>query len=319
MTRTPPELPSGWYLVAWSDELPAGSLLRLQYLEREMVAFRGPDGAASVFDAYCPHLGAHFGVGGRVEDGTLRCPFHGWRFAASGDCVEIPYASRIPPRARALRYEAIERNGGILVWYDPKGRAPFYEVPELPEWRDPAFTQRWLTFEWTIASHPQEMGENGIDWQHFPCVHHMETPRGVQARFEGPAYHWSIASGKEYTLQALTEEFALGGSNWGLGYSITRQSGAFTTVIVTGMTPVDLGHVRIKLGVIARRDGRAEGELEGALRTYMEEHAVVATQDFHIWENKLFREQPLLCEEDGPIADYRRWVRQFYSNSPSPL
>jgi 3-ketosteroid 9alpha-monooxygenase subunit A len=313
MLRTPPEIPSGWYLVAWSDELPAESLLRLQYLEREMVAFRGPDGAVSVFDAYCPHLGAHLGVGGKVENGTLRCPFHGWRFAAGGECVEIPYSSRIPPRARALRYLAVERNGGILVWYDRAGREPFYEVPELPEWRDPSFTRSWLSFEWTIASHPQEMGENGIDWQHFPCVHHMDAPRGVQARFEGPAYHWSIASGKEYTLQAFSEDFALGGSNWGVGYSITRQSGAFTTVIVTGMTPVDRGHVRIKLGVIARRDGRAEEELTGALRTYMEEHAVVATQDFHIWENKLYRDRPLLVEEDGPIAEYRKWVRQFYA------
>ena len=42
MRRTPPELPSGWYLVAWSDELPADSLLRLQYLEREHLRRAAP-------------------------------------------------------------------------------------------------------------------------------------------------------------------------------------------------------------------------------------------------------------------------------------
>src|SRR5262245_46036181 len=73
--RLPQGIPSSWYLVAWSDEVPAGELVRLRYLEREMVAFRGADGAVSVLDAYCPHLGAHLGVGGRVEGGTLRCPF----------------------------------------------------------------------------------------------------------------------------------------------------------------------------------------------------------------------------------------------------
>jgi nitrite reductase/ring-hydroxylating ferredoxin subunit len=313
MQRTPPEIPSGWYLVAYSDEIAPGELRRLSYLEREMVAFRGEDGEASVFDAYCPHLGAHFGVGGKIENGTLRCPFHGWRFAASGECVEIPYASRIPPRARALRYESVERNGHLHVWYDAQGKPPFFEVPEVPEWRDDEFTRRWTRYEWTIASHPQEMAENGIDWQHFPFVHHMDAPRGVRSRFVGPSYQWSIESGKEYTLQALTESFDLWGENWGIGYSVTRQRGAFETVIVTGMTPVDRGHVCIKLGVIARRDGRSEAEALGVLGRYMEEHAVVATQDFHIWENKLFRPTPVLCEEDGPIAEYRRWAQQFYA------
>jgi nitrite reductase/ring-hydroxylating ferredoxin subunit len=312
MPRTPPEIPSSWYVLAYSDEIPPGELKRLSYLEREMVAFRGADGAVVVFDAYCPHLGAHFGFGGKVENGTLRCPFHGWRFDASGDCVEIPYSSRIPPRARALRHEAVERNGLVLVWFDAQGKPPCFEVPELAEWLDADYTHRWMRFEWTLASHPQELVENGVDWQHFPLVHQMDAPRGASARFEGPSYRWSIGSGKQYTLQALTEEFDLSGENWGLGYSVTRQKGAFETVVVTGMTPIDRGHVCIKLGVIARHDGRSDEEVEGVLRTYMEEHAVVATQDFQIWENKLYRPAPLLCEEDGPIADYRRWVQQFY-------
>jgi nitrite reductase/ring-hydroxylating ferredoxin subunit len=312
MTRTPPEIPSSWYLVAWSDEVPAGELVRLRSFEREMIAFRGPDGAVAVLDAYCPHLGAHLGVGGRVEDGTVRCPFHGWRYDASGACIEIPYASRIPPRARIERHPSVEKHGMIFVWYDTAGRPPFFELPDLPEWSDPAFTHEWLRHEWTLASHPQEMVENGLDWQHFRTVHRMDPPRSVSCRFEGPAYYWSIGSGKDHTLQELREDFELSGENWGLGYNVTRQAGAFRTTIATGMTPMGRGTVRMRLGVIARRDGRAEDEVEDALRAYMEEHAVVARQDFAIWENKVYRPSPLLCEEDGPIAEYRRWVRQFY-------
>ena len=44
-----------------------------------------------------------------------------------------------------------------------------------------------------------------------------------------------------------------------------------------------------------------------------EEHAVVATQDFAIWENKIFRAQPALADGDGPIAEFRRWAAQFYA------
>ena len=312
MERTPPRIPSSWYVVAYSEEIAPGVVLRLQYLEREMVAFRASDGSVSVLDAYCPHLGAHLGVGGRVENGTLRCPFHGWRFDGSGTCVEIPYASRIPPRARVPRQPAVEKNGMVLVWYDEAGRPTFFELPELPEWQDPRYSRRWTRFEWTLKTHPQEMVENGLDWQHFPTVHRMDVPRNPRFRFEGPAYHWGIDAAKDYTLQEFREDFDLGGENWGLGYSVTRQAGAFQTCVVTGMTPVDRGTLRVKLGVIARRDGESDEAMEGALRKYVEEHAVVATQDFEIWENKLYRPTPLLCEEDGPIAEYRRWVRQFY-------
>jgi hypothetical protein len=140
----------------------------------------------------------------------------------------------------------------------------------------------------------------------------METPRRPRYRFDGPSYAWGIGAAKEYTLQDLSEDFELGGENWGLGYSVTRQVGAFDTCIVTGMTPIDRQTTRMQLGVIARRDGDGAPDLDARLQKYMEEHAVVATQDFAIWENKLYRADPLLCEEDGPIAEYRRWVRQFY-------
>lgn len=312
MGRLPPKIPSSWYVVAYSDEIEPGAVLRLHHLEREMVAFRAADGSVSVLDAHCPHLGAHLGVGGTVEKGTLRCPFHGWRFDGSGACVEIPYASRIPPRARIARQLSAEQSGLLLVWYDEAGRPPFFEVPELPEWRDPRWSKRWVRYEWTLRSHPQEMVENGLDVHHFRTVHRMDPPGNPRYRFEGPSYFWGIDAAKDYVLQDLRESFDLGGENWGLGYSVTRQKGVFETCVVTGMTPIDRDTVCMKMGVIARRDGKDDEELEGALRTYVEEHAVFAKQDFEIWENKLYRPNPLLCEEDAPIAEYRRWVRQFY-------
>jgi len=313
--RLPSGIPSSWYLVAYSEDVAPGQLRRLHYVEREMVAFRGSDREISVLDAYCPHLGANLGVGGRVENGTLRCPFHGWRFAASGRCVEIPYASRIPARARAERIPSVEKSGMLFVWYDAEGRAPFFELPDLPEWSDPGYTRRWLRFEWKVKTHPQEMAENGLDWQHFPAVHRMQAPRNPRYRFDGPSYSWGIDAAKQYTLQDLREDFDLGGENWGMGYTVTRQAGAFRTCIVTGLTPIDRETTCMKLGVIARGAGAA---FEEALQVYMREHAVVATQDFPIWEHKRYQPAPLLVEEDGPIAEYRRWARQFYPASAAP-
>ena len=117
--------PAGWYGVADSDELGPGEIKKLRYFDRELVAVRDAAGAPRVFDAYCPHLGAPLGVGGQVEDGVIRCPFHGWRFrAADGACVEVPYAKKIPPAAKLSGWTTEETNGLVLVWYDENGAGP---------------------------------------------------------------------------------------------------------------------------------------------------------------------------------------------------
>mgnify|MGYP000128355480 CR=1 FL=1 len=54
--------PTGWFQVAWSDDLPAGTAKPLQYFGRHMVAWRDDAGEAHVWDAFCPHMGAHLGI-----------------------------------------------------------------------------------------------------------------------------------------------------------------------------------------------------------------------------------------------------------------
>ena len=66
-----PAYPNGWFRMAYSSEVAAGQVLALRLLGRELVLFRDEEGAAHVLDAYCAHLGAHLGVGGRVEAGGL--------------------------------------------------------------------------------------------------------------------------------------------------------------------------------------------------------------------------------------------------------
>ena len=69
---------SSWYQVAWADDVPPGTTRPLQYFGEELVLWRGHDGVLRLFDAFCPHLGAHMGYGGWVEGrDELVCPFHG--------------------------------------------------------------------------------------------------------------------------------------------------------------------------------------------------------------------------------------------------
>src|SRR4051794_6334760 len=110
--RFPFPIPNGWFVVATSDELSAGEVRSLHYFGRDLVLFRTEGGEPRLTDAYCAHLGAHLGVGGKVEGECLRCPFHGWAYdGASGHCVDIPYGGgeRIPAKARVRPYPTVER------------------------------------------------------------------------------------------------------------------------------------------------------------------------------------------------------------------
>ena len=117
MPRFPyPAYANGWFRVSYSDELSAGEVKPLHYFGRELVLFRDEAGDPRLFDAYCPHLGAHLGYGGKVEGDGIRCPFHAWRFDGSGQCAEIPYSKRIPPKAKVEAWPVCERNGIVFAF-----------------------------------------------------------------------------------------------------------------------------------------------------------------------------------------------------------
>ncbi len=309
MSRYPFGIGHSWYLIAFSDELGSGEVRRLGYLDRDLVAFRGESGQVAVLDAHCPHLGAHLGVGGKVVGDTIQCPFHGWRWSTEGQCAAIPYSDRGPSRARAVSYPVLERNGMIFIWYHAQHEAPSFEIPEISQWGESGWLGKWLRWEWTLKTHPQEMAENGVDWPHFGGVHGMQMPEERGCDFKPGYYTWQIGATKAIsTLDDRSDKLMLHGENWGLGYSWLRQTGQFETIVATGLTPIDNETTHVRMGVIALMDGRAESELEA----YMQEHAVFAEQDFAIWENKKYREKPPLCEADGPIIEFRRWAAQFY-------
>lgn len=312
MSRFPFGIPNSWYLIAYSDELLTGDVRRLEYLDRELVAFRGESGQLIVLDAHCPHLGANLAVGGKVVGDTIQCPLHAWRWGADGACAEIPYSKQTSSKARAVSYPVMERNGMVFIWFHAEGKAPDFEIPKIVEWGESGWLSHWLRWEWTVKTHPQEMAENGIDWPHFGNVHGMALPADRDCSFQPGYYTWQIGGTKTMsTLEHRSDKLMLYGENWGLGYSWLRQFGQFETIVATGLTPIDKETTHMRMGVIARMGGRDEGEL----KAYMDEHAVFAEQDFAIWENKKFREKPPLCPDDGPILEFRRWAAQFYQTS----
>jgi nitrite reductase/ring-hydroxylating ferredoxin subunit len=313
--RFPFPIPNGWFPVARSVDVAPGELLGVNYFERDLVVYRTGAGEARVLDAYCPHLGAHLAVGGSVHGETVACPFHGWRFDGEGACIEIPYATseRIPAKARIRIYPVVERNGLVFAWHHLEESDPFYEVPVVPEFEDPA----WLPprmIEFRISTSCQEMAENNHDAAHFRFVHGDEEVAETEEIIEGTYKRTSSAS--------LVRE------TFGLGLGIVRSPGFFT--FLSTVTPIGRDDVHVRWTFTVHGDHGPD-----ALTEYAEQHPAVmdaltfegddlvamlarafaegVSQDIPIWENKVYRPLPVLTKGESGIIAHRRWSEQFYS------
>ncbi len=302
-------LPNGWFQVGYADELAPGDVLPLRYFGRDLVLYRSESGEARVIDAFCPHLGAHLGHGGKVEGETLRCPFHGWRFDGSGACVDVPYAKRIPPRAALKPWGVVERNQMIWTWYHAEGKEPDFEVPAFEEVGDPAWGKLTRHF-WTVKSRNQELGENSVDRAHFRYVHGTMIVPESEITAEGP-WRRSIQRADMKTPKGVVQG-VIDSQNFGLGCSSIRFSGICDTLLIAGITPVDEDYVDVRFTFVQKNTegGDPRG---GVARAIIADIVKQLDEDIPIWENKTYDERPLLCDGDGPIGEWRRWCQQFYS------
>ncbi|MSP17155.1 MAG: aromatic ring-hydroxylating dioxygenase subunit alpha [Myxococcales bacterium] len=301
---------TGWFVVAISEELATGEVLSLQYFGQKLVLFRGESGEATVLDAHCPHLGADLGVGGTVVGDSIRCPFHAWRFGADGGCVEIPYciSGKIPPRARVRAWTVSEKNGLVFVWHDTFGRAPSYEIPPIAEHGDPAWTP-WTMSLMTIRTAPREIIENVADRAHFPRVHSTEIDSFENA-FEG---HLGIqrASGTAYPRAGGSDKFKLTATYHGPAYQVTEMESFLPNRLINAHTPIDETTLHLRFGVMLKKMA-SEEKMARYANGYRDNLQIGFAEDVQIWENKAWRDRPMLCDGDGAIGALRRWYRQFY-------
>jgi nitrite reductase/ring-hydroxylating ferredoxin subunit len=302
-----PPFPNGWFAVAHSHELLAGAVMPVAAFGHQMVLFRDGAGAAHLLDAHCPHLGAHLGHGGRLEDGCLRCPFHGWRFDASGRCVEIPYAKKIPPGAQLGAWPVREANGFVLAWHHLGAQPPSWEVPLQPEIDSPEWSEP-LRRRWRVRAHNQEMAENAVDVMHFRFLHGA-GPEEMVLETEGPKMH--VRSKLRFSASLGAAEGTITSCNYGFGFVTTRFTGVVDTLLIACMTPIDGRELDVRFDFRIRKlpDETATANVANM---FVGQVAHQLEQDIPIWEHKVMHEQPLLVDGDGPIGPFRKWARQFY-------
>jgi 3-ketosteroid 9alpha-monooxygenase subunit A len=303
-----PRYPNGWFQVAYANEVKPGDVKPLKYFGKDLVLFRAEDGEISVLDAYCPHLGAHLGHGGKVQGNCVRCPFHAWEFDTKGQCTKVPYATKIPPRAKVRPWHVKEINGLIMVWHHAKGEAPSWEVPVVPEYGD----EEWTPYDcrdWTIRTHNQEMAENAVDSAHFRYLHGTSNlPKSV-AEAKDHILHMKSTTGMETPRGGIDGQVEV--YEYGFGFTTTRFTGLVETLLVASVTPIDEEFVHMRFSFSIKKIGDVSAT-RGVGKAFRMEVERQVEQDIPIWENKIYTSKPMLVDGDGPIAVYRRWVKQFY-------
>lgn len=137
MTQTGPGTPGGdlmrryWLPVRLSSELPKGAApMPITMLGENLVLFRDEAGRAGLLHRQCPHRRADLSYG-RIEDGGLRCLYHGWLFDVAGNCLEQPgepVESTYKDEVKACAYPVVEKSGMLFAYL---GGAT---APEFPDW-----------------------------------------------------------------------------------------------------------------------------------------------------------------------------------------
>lgn len=312
MGRFPFPIPFGWYQVCYPDDLGAEPL-SLRYFGRELVAWRDESGEAHVMDAYCPHLGAHLGVGGKIEGDTIVCPFHAWKFDGTGACVDIPYSDRLNRKARVRTYPAVERNGMTFAWYHPSGEEPLFDVPAVPELDDPAFQFHDMR-SYVVRSIPQEMGENIVDPAHFRFVHTTDAVPEVK-EYVTDGYTATMISLQRFPTPRGVVDGHIDVYSYGPGFGYTWFTGIVDTLLVNCTTPIDDDHTEVRFHFYVRKLGDAEST-SNVGKAFVAEVNRQMSQDIPIWENKTYLPVPALADTDGPFMQYRKWISQFYADAP---
>jgi nitrite reductase/ring-hydroxylating ferredoxin subunit len=118
-----------WQAVALSREVRRRPF-RVMLDGEPVVLFRTEAGLAALADR-CPHRLVPLSLG-RVKDGTLECPYHGWRFDPGGLCVEMPGHTGDMPRCRVARFQATELDGAIFLSRGIPAHPPYSHVMAGP-------------------------------------------------------------------------------------------------------------------------------------------------------------------------------------------
>jgi len=189
-----------WYPACLSEEL-TDAPLKVRILGQDLVVFRDAEGTAACLSNTCTHRGGSLGDG-KLLNGNVQCPYHGWEFDGAGVCRKIPSLGKdasIPGRTRIDAYPVEERYGIVFAFLGDLPEAERPPIMEIPTFDQEGWRPTWMTYE--VDINYERSVENGLDPAHNEFVHPTHGFSGANAEY------------KVNELRMVDEDY-----EWGFGF-----------------------------------------------------------------------------------------------------
>ena len=317
--------PRGWFMIATAGEVTSKPE-PVRFFGRDMVLYRGKSGRVVLLDAYCPHMRVHLARnttsyivrdGEQMEGDSIRCPGHGWRFTAEGQCDDIPYSTHGVPKAACVKsHKVVEKAGCIWMWHDMEGGEPDFDLPAFAEWdkEDEGWIRWRLDPLGTLPIHPQEILDNMADLAHFIPVHGSRDIVWFENEFDGHIIRQRFGAGHRTLVDSTAQLLVTDTWYTGPGILLSQMEGQHPSVIMICNTPVEDGVVRVWYALMVKiGNARADAAGVSMARSYQDVALEAFAQDFELWTHKQPALTILQVPDDGPFHKGRIWYRQFYN------
>ena len=204
LTQTGPGTPFGqmfrcyWVPALLAEELPENECppVRVKLFSERLLAFRDTDGKYGLIDEFCAHRGVSLWFG-RNEEHGLRCPYHGWKYDTTGQCIDVPSEPMESGFCKKIKLKSypLVKIGPVLWTY----MGPSEKQPPLPEWEFSLVPpeQSFISKRLQESNWLQAM-EGGINSSHVSFLHRGDL--GSDPLFKG-------AKGNQYNLSDMQPHF----------------------------------------------------------------------------------------------------------------
>ena len=329
LTNTSPGLRRGWLPIGSPDEFPIGSPTRVELLGEGVVVVRDATGLSAFADR-CSHRNARLSDG-RIVDGCLECPYHGWRFETNGRCAHIPAlgaGATVPPSAHLVGYPLQERYGLVWVAIDD----PVCDLPDIAEWNDQSLRAIWLP-PVVINAAAGQFVDNFLDFGHFPFVHAGTFGAGedehigdydVQRRDDG----WGFVVGYPHTIHNNEDPLVKTGQHplvqprnmtytYGAPFTIVLRLELPITgvvnVLFTALQPMTESTTRVYTAML-RNDCDTEEKAQHAIDYELDIMAEDLTVIEHLWDKAIpFAVGQAHTRADRNTVEFRRIMQRLLS------
>jgi 5,5'-dehydrodivanillate O-demethylase len=160
-----------WHPVYCAEDLSPGWAKRIQIMGEYFTLYRGEGGAAHVVEDRCPHRKTQLAIGS-IEGDSIRCFYHGWKFAGEGACEEQPTELSFFKEKVCIRSYPVREYLGLIFAYLGEGEAPeFQEFPEAEYDNGHPLSVKKIEVPYNFF----QRIENSLDEAHVHFVHKVSA------------------------------------------------------------------------------------------------------------------------------------------------